>query len=221
MSERPDEAQGTRERILSSAETLFAECGFETVSLRDITGAAGANVAAVNYHFGSKERLIDAVVERHVVPINHERLKLLDRLEVSHAEGVIPIEEILRAFLSPVLRQISSGKMSEELFGKFMGRLIGERGYKLPESVRPLFSLMARRFTAALRESVPSLSEEAALWRMHFSFGVMSNTLTHGDTLRQISGGRAGNPSTGNIFEKIIEFCSAGIRAAGKESDDA
>ena len=119
MSDTADDASGTRERILSAAENLFAADGFETVSLRDITGAAGANVAAVNYHFGSKERLIDAVVERHVVPINHERLKLLDRLEVSHAEGVIPIEEILRAFLSPVLRQISSGKMSEELFGKF------------------------------------------------------------------------------------------------------
>ena len=218
MTETPDDARGTRERILSSAETLFAERGFETVSLRDITGAADANVAAVNYHFGSKERLIDAVIERHVVPINGERLELLERLAAKYAAEPLPVEEILRAFLSPVLRQITSGKMSEELFGKFMGRLIGERGYRLPESVRPLFRMMAARFTSALRRAVPQLSEEEALWRMHFSFGVMSNTLTHGDTLREISGGRAGNPSIEKIFEEIIEFCAAGIEAVKKES---
>ena len=220
MPETLDDARGTRQRILSSAETLFAERGFETVSLRDITGAAAANVAAVNYHFGSKERLIDAVIERHVVPINGERLELLDDLAAKYSEESLPVEEILRAFLSPVLRQITSGEMSEELFGKFMGRLIGECGWRLPESVRPLFSLMARRFTAALRKAVPRLSEEAALWRMHFSFGVMSHTLTHGDTLRQISGGRAGSPSIESIFENIIEFCAAGIVAAGEEGHE-
>ena len=96
-----------------------------------------------------------------------------------------------------------------------MGRLIGERGYSLPQTVRPLFGVMARRFSGALRKAVPELSEEGALWRMHFSFGVMSNTLTHGDTLQQISGGRAGDPPIEFLFEQIIEFCAAGIEGAG------
>lgn len=215
-----DEVQGTRERILKSAEELFAERGFETVSLRDITGSAGANVAAVNYHFGSKEKLIDAVVERHATPINHERLELLDGCEAKHGESAVPVAEILESFLSPVLRHICSGEMSDHLFGKFMGRLIGERGYVLPEAVRPLFQMMAGRFSAALRKSVPALSEQDALWRMHFSFGVMSNTLTHGDTLQQISGGRAGNPPMEELFSKIIEFCAAGIETASGRNDE-
>ena len=121
MPEIPEDARSTRQRIMRSAETLFAERGFETVSLRDITGAADANVAAVNYHFGSKERLIDAVIERHVVPINEERLELLDRFEAKCSEESLPVEKILKAFLSPVLRHITSGEMSEDLFGKFMG----------------------------------------------------------------------------------------------------
>ena len=218
MAKTPEDPRGTRERVLRSAETLFAERGFEIVSLRDITGAADANVAAVNYHFGSKGKLIDAVIERHVVPINEERVELLNRFEAECVESPLPVEKVLKAFLWPILRHITSGEMSEELFGKFMGRLIGERGYRLPESVRPLFRMMAARFTSALRRAVPQLSEEEALWRMHFSFGVMSNTLTHGDTLREISGGRAGNPSIEKIFEEIIEFCTAGIEAAKKES---
>jgi AcrR family transcriptional regulator len=218
MAKTPGDPRGTRERVLRSAETLFAERGFEIVSLRDITGAADANVAAVNYHFGSKEKLIDAVIERHVVPINEERVELLNRFEAKCVESPLPVDKVLKAFLWPMLRHITSGEMSEELFGKFMGRLIGERGYRLPESVRPLFRMMAARFTSALRRAVPQLSEEEALWRMHFSFGVMSNTLTHGDTLREISGGRAGNPSIEKIFEEIIEFCAAGIEAVKKES---
>ncbi|MBL47927.1 MAG: hypothetical protein CMP28_03120 [Roseibacillus sp.] len=215
MAGKTEDSPTTSERVLRAAEALFAERGFDTVSLRDITGAAEVNVAAVNYHFGSKDKLVDAVVERHVNPINQERLRLLDEYEAQPGEDVLPVRSILEAFLAPVLRHIVSGEMSEHLFGKFMGRLIGERGYSLPQKVRPLFGVMARRFSGALRKAVPELSEEGALWRMHFSFGVMSNTLTHGDTLQQISGGRAGDPPIEFLFEQIIEFCAAGIEGAG------
>jgi len=220
MAEKLEDPRTTSERVLRAAETLFAERGFETVSLREITGAAEANVAAVNYHFGSKEKLVDAVVERHVTPINRERLRLLDEFEREQGEGDVPVRRILEAFLAPVLRHILSGEMSEHLFGKFMGRLIGERGYSLPQSVRPLFAVMAGRFSGALRKAVPELSEEGALWRMHFSFGVMSNTLTHGDTLRQISGGRSGAPTMELLFDQIIEFCAAGIEGAGRRGHE-
>ena len=116
-----EETQTTRARILLSAEALFAERGFEVVSLREITGAAGVNVAAVNYHFGSKDKLIDAVVIRHLSPVNEERLRQLDKLEERYSQAPIPVEEILKAFLSPVLDHIASGEMSEDLFKKFMG----------------------------------------------------------------------------------------------------
>ena len=211
MKVLPEVVRSTRDRILVAAEALFAERGFEVVSLRDITGAAAANVAAVNYHFGSKEKLIDAVVTRHLIPVNEERLVRLNELENGHSGKALPVEDILKAFLSPVLHHIASGEMSEDLFQKFMGRLIGERGYSLPEEARPLFGVMARRFAAAFQRAVPHLSEEAALWRMHFSFGVMAHTLTNGDTLHQISEGRSGNPSTESLLVKIIDFCKAGM----------
>ena len=212
-----EETQTTRARILLSAEALFAERGFEVVSLREITGAAGVNVAAVNYHFGSKDKLIDAVVIRHLSPVNEERLRQLDKLEERHSQAPIPVEEILKAFLSPVLDHIASGEMSEDLFKKFMGRLIGERGYSLPDDACSLFALMAGRFAAAFQKAVPQLNEEAALWRMHFSFGVMAHTLTNGETLCQLSDGRSGNPSTKTLLGNIIDFCRAGIEFEGRE----
>jgi hypothetical protein len=79
---------------------------------------------------------------------------------------------------------------------------------------------MATRFTAALRRSVPGLTEEAALWRMHYSFGVMANTLTHGEALRALSGGRSGEPSMEEQFRHIVDFCAAGIRARTKGGGD-
>ncbi len=212
-----EETQTTRARILLSAEALFAERGFEVVSLREITGAAGVNVAAVNYHFGSKDKLIDAVVIRHLSPVNEERLRQLDKLEERYSQAPIPVEEILKAFLSPVLDHIASGEMSEDLFKKFMGRLIGERGYSLPDDACSLFALMAGRFAAAFQKAVPQLNEEAALWRMHFSFGVMAHTLTNGETLGQLSDGRSGNPSTKTLLGNIIDFCRAGIEFEGRE----
>ena len=155
-----EEKHTTRARILVSAEALFAERGFEVVSLREITGAAGVNVAAVNYHFGSKEKLIDAVVTRHLVPVNEERLSQLDKLEKQFSGAPIPVEEILKAFLSPVLQHIASGEMSEDLFKKFMGRLIGERGYSLPIGTRSLFAVMAGRFAAAFRSEERRVGKE-------------------------------------------------------------
>jgi hypothetical protein len=138
---------------------------------------------------------------------------MLDQLESRPAECPPPVRDILEAFLNPLIEHITEGKRKEQLFCKFMGRLMGERGYRLPESVEPLFQEMALRFASALRRAVPELSEEIALWRMHFSFGVMANTLTHGETLKQISGGRAGHPEVEELFRRVIDFCAAGFHA--------
>src|SRR5437879_1658789 len=91
----------TRERILQTAEKLFAEQGYAATSLRQIIGKAGVNVAAIHYHFGSKEDLLDELVHRKAEPVNRERLVRLDRVEAI-ANGRPPsVEEILAAFLTP------------------------------------------------------------------------------------------------------------------------
>lgn len=205
---------GTRERILDAAERLFGERGFEVVSLRDITGLAGANVASVNYHFGSKDKLIDAVVERHAAPVNERRMAMLDTAEERHGGAVVPVREVLEAFLRPMIAHILEGKMSEDLFCKFMGRMMSERGYCLPKSVEPIFQEMAMRFAVAFLKAVPGLSEQDVLWRMHFSFGVLSNTLMHRDTLQQISAGRAGDPGMEVLLESVLDFTAAGFVAS-------
>jgi AcrR family transcriptional regulator len=94
----------TRERILDVAERLFMENGYEGTSMRVITGAAEVNLAAVNYHFGSKEALLREVFRRRLAWLNHERLQALDRLEEQAAGAPLKPSQILEAFFGTLLR---------------------------------------------------------------------------------------------------------------------
>src|SRR5215831_9198540 len=94
----------TKDLILDAAEKLFAEKGFDATSLREITAAANVNLAAVNYHFQSKEALIAAVFARRMRPITAARLEALGRLENEANGQPVPVEKVLEAFIAPVLQ---------------------------------------------------------------------------------------------------------------------
>ncbi|HUF61762.1 MAG TPA: TetR/AcrR family transcriptional regulator [Verrucomicrobiales bacterium] len=204
----------TRLRLLEAAEVLFASHGFDSVSLRLLTRQAKANLASVHYHFGSKEALIDAVIARYVSPINHQRLALLDNEErLAGPSGFVPLRPLVLAFIGPVFSMIRQSELSEKLFFKLMGRFMSDRGYRLPESVTPLFQEVSRRFSLALQRSLPALPEHLILWRLHFTFGVFAHTFSHREALAQVTGGRAGNPSAEEILQHAADYCVAGLQA--------
>src|ERR1700689_3627548 len=98
----------TKDRILNAAERLFARDGFEATSLRAITAEAGVNLAAVNYHFQSKEALVQAVIGRRMGPVTARRLALLDAYEAEAGDAAVPLEKLLDAFLRPVVEMVGS-----------------------------------------------------------------------------------------------------------------
>src|SRR5690242_9494422 len=112
----------TKERLLDAAEQLIADQGYSGTSLRQIISAAGANLASVHYHFGSKEELLDAVILRHAGPVNDERIALLDRYEADARGGAVPVSKVLDAFLTPMARA-AGGKPQ---FVRVMGRIVSE-----------------------------------------------------------------------------------------------
>ena len=111
----------TRRRILDTAERQFALHGFAGTSLRGITREAGVNVAAIHYHYGSKERLLRATMERIVAPVNAERLRLLDEA-IAAAGGAPTVEAILSAFLCPDLLLIRDLGERGLILARFSGR---------------------------------------------------------------------------------------------------
>ncbi len=191
----------------------FAEHGFALVSLRQLTKTAGVNLAAVSYYFGSKEGLIDSLVLSCLDPILDRRLTLLDAME-KEAVSALPIEEILKAFMLPIIeRSMSDAPLCGESFLKLMGRCTSEPGYRMPEAALPKMHALAARFSEAVARTLPDLPEQQVVWRLHFTCGVLAQTLLHHEDLHRITGGRSGRLDDDKLLAYIIEFCSAGFRA--------
>ena len=201
--------KATKTLILEVAERLVAERGFESVSLRDITNSANVNVAAVNYHFGSKDKLFEAVQCRYIEPINEERLRMLEGLTLDGR--VATVREILEAFMRPFLTVVQGSEMSEKLFFKLMGRCLMDPQGGLPQEMIPGIKKVAETFTRAFLEAAPGLTTECVLWRLHFTFGVMAQTLLHGDLLHALTDGACGDPDAEDQFQEMIDFCEAGF----------
>ena len=122
VNTRPD----TRTRILEAAEQLFAEHGFAAMSLRQLTQKAEVNLAAVNYHFGSKERLMWDVLRKHIEPINCARLQLLDAAEKAAGTRPVPLDTILDALLIPLVEAVRTPKGLNQKLVRMVGRTFSE-----------------------------------------------------------------------------------------------
>jgi AcrR family transcriptional regulator len=203
----------TKERILDAAEKLFAERGFDATSLRAITAEAGANLAAVNYHFTSKEALLHSLFARRLGALNRQRLDLLDALEAQAAGAPVPLEQLVRALIEPVLRLGGSPENGGRGFGMLLGRM-----YSAPGGFpRTLFAQdlegFSGRFRAAFQRSLPHLGTEELTWRVFFAIGAMAHTLAAADLLRLISNNLCDPADADRAVENLILFVVAAMQA--------
>ena len=202
----------TKQRILDVAERMFADHGFEGTSLRGIIAEAAVNLAAVHYHFRSKEALLEAVLLRRMVPLNEERLALLDKVEAG-ARGRPSVEDLLLAFIGPPMRLILNPTGEGRVFGKLMGRLHSETGVQFLEILKRHFAPISQRFRKALMRAIPELPEEDLNLRIHFAMGSMAYTLSCWDRLEAVSQGWLKNADAESIIPSLVGFVAAGFRA--------
>jgi len=204
---------GTKQRILEVAERLFAERGFSGTSLRTIIGEAGVNLAAVHYHFHSKDALLEAVILRRLEPVNRERLAMLEACEHAARGGPPPVEDILRAFIEPTVHLVRDPQRRGSIFARLMGRLHAEAASAFAEIAKKHFGEIGRRFKEALERALPEVPQSEIFWRMHFAIGAMAQTLRGSPELEALSGGqcRASNPE--DAVPRLIAFLAAGFQA--------
>ncbi|UCH84291.1 MAG: TetR family transcriptional regulator [Candidatus Latescibacterota bacterium] len=208
----------TKTKIMDAAESLFATHGFGAVSLRTIIKQAKVNTAAVHYHFGSKDGLIEAVLQRRAAPINQERLERLDAIESRHGSGPLPLDDVMEAFLAPVIRIRRSPPAESRLLSQLLGRAITEPGHGVKGSMRSVFSEIFERFSRAFVRALPELDPEDVIRRMYFVVGALAFTVA-GPHVEDDDTASINDQDAHRTLENLMQFAIAGLRATGTRND--
>jgi AcrR family transcriptional regulator len=204
----------TREKILDAAERLFAAQGFGATSLRTVINEANVNLAAVHYHFGSKEALIRAVFARRLEPLNDDRLRRLETLEAGAPQRRVEVEDLLDAFLRPALVLAGERDGQTPLLTQLLGRLHGESAAELRTLVYDQFAEVGRRYVDAFARSLPELPAEDLYTRFHFVVGTMASCFADPQRLDWLSGGVVSARDIDALVARMVRFLAAGLRAS-------
>jgi len=195
----------TKERILGAAESLFAQRGFDGASLRQLTAAAGVNLAAVNYHFGSKEKLVEQIFRRRLDALNNSRLEALAL--VAGVEGTT-IEQVLAAFIRPALDL--SHDESGSLFMRVLARAFAEHDDTLRQFLSENYGHVMRQFTAEFTRLLPKLSKQELYWRIDLVSGALTHAMS-GFGMIQRKSGVSETVHREETAQHLIRFAVAGL----------
>ncbi len=203
----------TRNRLLDAAEVLFAAGGSDGISVRAVTTEAEANLAAVGYHFGSKDALIQAAITRRFDWLNGRRMKRLDELEAQAAPGLPQLESVIDVFLIPVLNAYPDQPERSAHLRGFFSRVFSESP-EFQKSIRVTgLQKTADRFSEMISAILPELPMDEIYWRIHFSAGPMLSTLLHGHRLRMLSHGLCDPDDIKGAVIRLRSFICSGLRA--------
>ncbi|MFC3653516.1 TetR/AcrR family transcriptional regulator [Dyella humi] len=197
----------TKERILTAAEALFAQRGFEGASLRQLTAAAGVNLAAVNYHFGSKDHLVEQVFKRRLDQLNARRLAALKQIA---GQQETTLEHVLSAFIRPALDLSYDG--GGGLFMRVLARAFAEHDDSLRKFLSENYGHVMRQFTAEFARLLPNLSKEELYWRIDLVTGALTHAMS-GFGIIQRKSDVSEVIHREQTAEHLIRFAVAGLRA--------
>jgi AcrR family transcriptional regulator len=199
----------TRTAILAAAERLYAERGFGDVTLRDIVAEANVNLAAVNYHFGSKDELIAELFVTRSLALNRERLAELKAAEEAGG-GRAPINAVLRALVGPTLRGCLGPDNQRSTAARFMIRVS-------IESVPPIRRIRnreidhLRKFIAAMRRSLPGQGDVELYWGLHFALAMAQQTVRDSERLTKLSEGKCDVDDVEGIIARVVDVAVMGL----------
>ena len=211
MNQHQSAGQSTKDRILDVAERLFAEHGFGATSMRAITNEAGVNLAAVNYHFGSKDGLVRAIFARRLAPMNTERLRRLRELE--RRSGGIRLDNLIRAFVGPALELSRDEPESGARFVRLLGRSYTEPSQALQSTVRSMYEDVIERFKPAFSAALPGLDREELHWRLYFLVGTLAHCMAGSDMMHLVAASQLSGDLQHELLPRLVAFLAAGMSA--------
>ena len=204
----------TVSRILDTAETLFAEKGFSETSLRTITSKAKVNLAAVNYHFGSKKSLIQAVFARYLDPFSEILDKEMDRLESEYAGGDIPLDVVLSTFTNAILTMPSPTKNGLSAFMRLLGLAYTQAQGHMRRYLQEQYGSVFFRFANMVKNASSDLPDVERFWRLHFMLGAAIFSMSSLEALQDIADKVFGEQvGVRDVVQRLIPFVTAGMSA--------
>ena len=206
--------KSTKTRLLDAAELLFATHGFHNTSLRAITAKAGANLAAVNYHFGCKEALMAAVLERRLIPLNTLRLQRLDQVATAAAQNQRrpAVRDILLAFIAPTLKfKESSGGAKN--FITLIGRAITEPDDPIKTKFIEMIGPLIFRVFTMLCEALPLMPRETLHTRLFFALGGLSHAMMMDGRWPTLDPAMKTRHDAKTLIAQLVPFIAAGLEA--------
>lgn len=198
----------TRQRILGAAEELFAERGFAGASLRQVTAAAKVNLAAVNYHFGSKDNLIEEVFRRRLDELSQWRL---ERLAKVNASGKADLEALLDAFITPAL-ELSLDRKGGSVFMRVLARAFAEHNSNLRAFLSDNYGHVLKEFAAAFTRMLPGLDKQELYWRLDIAVGALTYAMADFGVIQRRTG-ESERAHREQMARHLIHFTAAGLRA--------
>jgi AcrR family transcriptional regulator len=205
-------AADTRARILRTAETLFADDGFDAVSMRDITAAAKVNLASVNYHFGSKLALLAEVVAGRGHALVEERMRLLTAL-ARDRRGRPKLEAVIEAFLRPSLEMSRQPGGANHM--RLRARLSVERVGVTKSQFEKIFDASNERFVDALSAALPDYRRAELYWGFHGLLGIMNYTMANSGRIQHLSRGACDPGDVEATLARMVPYVAQGFRALG------
>jgi AcrR family transcriptional regulator len=223
MSGAPELSVGevTRQRILDAAELLFAEHGYANVSVRAATAKARQNLAAVNYHFGSKDGLLEAVYLRRGMLLNQERQLLLEEMERETGGAAISLEMLFRAMLLPAIRWSADQDSGRATFIRFLFRCYHDSTPGLKKLRLKEAETLRQMMLPRLRRALPGVPDGELYWGIQFALGAMHYTIGDLKWTQEVSGGATNVSSIETITEHLVTFAAGGLRCLVAASAEA
>lgn len=201
----------TKTLILNTAEKLFAQYGFDAVSVRDIVKEANVNIAAIHYHFGNKQELVFAVIFRRVAEVNQMRLDRLNSLKAQNQ--TIPPEDLIKAFIEPAFKLGREDQKNGSSFMQVFGRAIFGANPELKEKTISLFENVVGKFLAELIKSLPDIKPETTANRFYFAIGSMAHMLMNQDLPARICREINVEMDLETAEKELIQFILGGLNA--------
>jgi len=206
----------TVERILDAAEALFAERGFAETSLRTITSTAGVNLAAVNYHFGSKKALIQAVFERFLEPLVVEIELRLTALEQTPER--ISVDAVLKVLSGAIYDVHGRNTNRATAFMRLLGLAYTQSQAHLRKFIAQRYGDAFQHYSRLLKPALPGATAQELFWHTHFALGTAIFTMSNFDTLRAMAATDAGERgSVDFIVDNLTSYMAAGMQNASHE----